>query len=109
MVDTAMRCRITRMAIQAVGRVTAQGDGVNHFLSRAVMTGGTGAGPVGGHVMLGAVNLAPSRHHVTNAAGRPAGQVSGSQFYSMAVAIMDCIPRGSMAGGAIGRRRVTGG
>ena len=72
MVDTAVCHRLVGMTIETGGRRTSS-DHVDDRLRRAVMTGGAGAGPVGGHVMLGAVNLAPGRHDVTNAAGRPAG------------------------------------
>jgi hypothetical protein len=78
MVDTAVRRRITRMAIQAVGRVGTQGDGVNDLLSRAVMTGFTGTGPVGGNIVFSAINLRPVRHSMTAATGRPARQISNS-------------------------------
>ena len=59
------------MAIQTVGGVGAQSDGVNDFLSRAVMTGGAGTGPVGGDVMLDALDLSPVRHHMAVATERP--------------------------------------
>lgn len=106
MVGAAVRRRIGRMAIQAVGWVGAQGDRIDHFLTRAVMAGFTGAGPVGGDVMLGAVNLAPGRHDVTAATGCPAGLVSGSQFNSMTVTVMERIPGVYVAAGAVAGGRL---
>ena len=103
MVDTAVSRRIGRMAIQAVSRVGAGRDGGDDFSPGAVVTGFTGAGPVGGDVVLGAVDLAPGRHDMTNAAGCPAGLVSGSQCNSMAVTVMDCIPGVCVAAGAVAR------
>ena len=56
------------MTRQTVGWVGGQRDGVNHLLPRAVMTGGTGTGPVGDNIML-RVNFGPVRHGMTAAAG----------------------------------------
>jgi len=70
------------------------------------MTGGAGAGAVGGHVMLGVVNFAPVRHDVTAAAGRHAGLVAGAQFDSMAMAVVDCIPGVCVAAGAVAGGRL---
>ena len=106
MVGAAVRRRIGRMAIQTVGRINACIYGVNHRLPRAVMAGFTGAGPVGGDVVLGAVNLTPGRHDVTAATGCPAGQVFGSQCNSMAVTVMDRIPGVCVAAGAVAGGRL---
>ena len=74
------------MAIQAVGGIGAQSDGVNDLLSRAVMTGGAGTGPVGGNVMLDALYLNPVRHHMAVAAESPRriiGEVVGTDCHCM--------------------------
>ena len=89
MIDTAVRCRISGMAIQAVGRVGAGRDGGDDFSPRAVVTGFTGAGTVGGHIVLGAVDLAPVRYDMTSPARCSSGQIAGSQFNGMTVAVMD--------------------
>ena len=101
MIDTAVCRRISRMAIQAVGWIGAGRDGGDDFSPGAVVTGFTGARPVGGDVVLGAVDLAPGRHDVTAATGCSAGQVFGPQCNSMAVTIMDRIPGGGMAASAV--------
>ena len=68
---------------QAVGRVGAQSEGVDHLLPRAVVTGGTGAGAVGGDVMLGAINLRPVRHDMADATRRTVRQISCAQCHSV--------------------------
>jgi len=68
MVDTAVGRRPGRVTIQTVGRIGSRSDGVDDLLSRAVMTGGAGSGPVGGNIMFGAFDLSPGRHHMTAAA-----------------------------------------
>ena len=85
MVDTAVRCQfLVRMAVQAVGRVGLQGDGVNDFLSRTVMTSGAGTGAVGVNIVLGTFDFSPVRHNMTVAAElarRIVGEVVGTNFY----------------------------
>ena len=65
------------MTIQTVGRVGSQRYGVNELLPRAVVTGGAGAGSVGGHIVF-SVNCSPVRRGMTAPAGRAARQVSGT-------------------------------
>lgn len=85
MVDAAMRGQIlVRMAIQAMGRVGAQCDGINDFLPRAAVTGGTGSGAVGVDIVLDAFDFRPISHHMTVAAGLPRrsiGEVVGANFH----------------------------
>ena len=83
MVDVAVRRGLVRVAIQAVGRVGARGDGRYDFWSRAVVTGGAGTGPVGGDIMLSALDLRPGRDHMTGAAGNPVRQVTAAQANGM--------------------------
>ena len=87
MVDIAVRGQIlVRMAVQTMGRVGAQGDGINDLLSRAVMTGGTGTDPVGGDIVLDAFDFSPVRHNMTVAAEqarRIIGEVIGADFHRM--------------------------
>ena len=82
MIDAAVHGQVfIRVAVQAVGRVGTQGDGVNHRLPRAVMTGGAGTDAVGVDIVLGTFDLGPVRHHVTVAAGltrRVIGEVVGT-------------------------------
>jgi len=89
MVDTAVSSRFIRMTVQTVGRVGAQGDGIDHLLPRTIMTGFTGTGPVGGYIMFSAINLGPVRHDMTVTAGCAVRQVTGTQRNSMAMVVMD--------------------
>jgi len=79
MVEIAVSRQLGRMAIQTVGGIGSSRDGVDDLLSRAVMTGGAGTGPVGGNIMLGAFDLSPVRHHMTAAAGCAVRKVAGTQ------------------------------
>lgn len=83
MVDTAVGRGLVSMAIQAVGGIGACCDGVHDRLPRTVMTGGAGAGPVGGDIMRGTFDLRPVRHAMAAATGAPVGEVAGSQRNSM--------------------------
>lgn len=87
MVDIAMWGEfLIRMAIQAVGRVGALCDGVNDLLPRAVMTGGAGADPVGGHIVLNANDFRPVRYDMTGAAKNARsikGEIIGADFHRM--------------------------
>jgi len=85
MAVVAMNECIGRVAIEAVGRVGAQGDGVDDLLPAAVMAGGAGAGAVGGDVMGGAFDLAPARHAVAISATGAVGKIAGTQGYDMVV------------------------
>ena len=58
---------LVRVTIQTVGRIGAEDDRVDRFLTRAVVTGVTGTGAVGRNVMLGPFDLGPGRYHVTTA------------------------------------------
>ena len=93
---------------QAVGRVGAQGEGVDHLLPRAVVTGGTGAGAVGVDIVLG-VDFRPVRHGMAAAAGCPAGQVTGAQGHGMPVVGMQRVKGPGMAGRTVARRRLADG
>ena len=55
------------MTRQAVGRVGGQRDGVNDLLPRTVVTGRTGSGAVGCHIVLG-VDFRPVRRYMTSSA-----------------------------------------
>ena len=84
------------MAIQTVGRGGSRGDDVLHLLSRTIVTGRTGTVPIGGDIVLGALDLSPVRHHVTVTAklsGRTVGEVFRTDFYRMT--------RGSMESGTV--------
>ena len=77
---------LVRVAIQTVGRVGLQGDGVDNFLTFAVVAGGTRAGAVDGDVMLDTFNLGPGRNHVTFAAEltrATVGEISGTNSNGM--------------------------
>ena len=88
---------LVRMAIQTVGRVGFQCNGVNNLLSRAVMTGGTGTIPVGRNIMFDAHNLIPVSDNMTDTAeltGRIEGEIIGADFHCMrkrCVVIVDLI------------------
>ena len=68
MVDAAMGQILVGMTIETGGRCACS-DHVDDRLRRAVVTGGTGAGAVGGDVMLGALDQTPVRYIVTVVAG----------------------------------------
>jgi len=70
MVDTAVRHRLVGMTIETRGRRTGS-DHVDDRLRRAVVTGGTGTGAIGGDVMLGALDQTPVRYIVTVVARLP--------------------------------------
>ena len=101
MIDVGMGRRLGRVTIQAVGGVGARCDGVDDLLSRAVVAGSTGAGPVGGDIVRGAFDLSPVRHHMTVAAGGAARKVAASQRNSMRMGCMRCFPASAMTGGAV--------
>ena len=66
MIDTAVHGQLlVRMASQTVGRVGAQGNGIYDLLSRTIMTGGAGTGPVSGNIVLDALNLCPVLYNMT--------------------------------------------
>jgi len=97
----AVRGGPIRVAVQAVGRVGAQGDGVDDLLPGAAMAGGAGAGAVGGDI-VGGVDPGPAGYGgMTGAAGEAAGDVAGTQGHGMAVGGMDRIPAAGMAAGAV--------
>ncbi len=94
------------MAIQAIGRGGTQGEGVDDLLARAVMTGGTGPGPVGRNIVLDVVNLRPVRDHMAVAAGltrRIIGQIVRTDFPGMGKAFIMIGPLGRMAVGTADR------
>ena len=69
-VDTAVSCGLVGMTIET-GGCCACSDHIDNRLCRAVVTGGTGAGAVGGDVMLDALYLSPGRDDMTFAAKLP--------------------------------------
>ena len=74
------------MAIQAVGRIGACGDGANDLRSWTVMTGGAGTRPVRGNIMLDAFDFRPVRRKMTAAAEdarRIKGEVVGTDCHWM--------------------------
>ena len=72
MVDIAVYGQVlVRMTIQAVGRVSGRGDGVDDLLPRTVVAGGAGTVAVGGHVVLGPFDLGPARHCMASATKLP--------------------------------------
>ena len=89
MVNTAVYGQfLVRMASQTVGRVGTCCDGGHDLLSRAVMTGRTGTGPVGGNIMLDTFDLGPGRNHMADAAERTRsveGEVAGAQCNRMSM------------------------
>ena len=106
MVDTTVGRGLVRMTIQAMSRVGAQGYGINDLLSRAVMAGSAGTGPVGGNIMLGAFDFRPVRHNMTFAAKsarRIIGKVTGTQYNRMGMSCVRIIPRIYMTSGAVTR------
>ena len=84
-VDIAMRSQLlVDMAVQTVGRVGAQRDGVNHLLPQAVMTGGAGSGPVGVNIVLDGFDFFPVRHNMTDIAEQARGikgEIIGTDFH----------------------------
>ena len=88
MVGTAVnRQQLVGMAVETNSGIGARADGVNNLLSRAVMTGITGADPVGRNIVLGAFDFSPVRHNMAVAAEdarRLIGKVVEEvQFYGM--------------------------
>ena len=81
-IDAAMSCRLVGMTIETGDR-TARRYNTNDSWCRAVVTGGTGAGAVGGDVMLGAINLRPVRHDMADATRRTVRQISCAQCHSV--------------------------
>jgi len=59
---------LVRVTWHTVGRVCTSRDGADDFFPRAVVTGRTGAGTVGGDVMLDGVDCGPVRYSMTFAA-----------------------------------------
>ena len=87
------------MAIKATCRIGANSNGVNNFLSWAVMTSGAGT------IVL-ALYFYPICHSMTVAAGDAARQVSGSQCNRMCIGRMLCIETTGMAGCTITSTRL---
>ena len=101
MVARAVKRRLGRMTIQAIGRVGACCYSGHNFYSRAVMTGGAGTGSVGGNIMLGTIYFSPVRHNVTIAAGKTTRNVSGIQCNGMCMRCMGGVKTAGVAGGAV--------
>jgi len=105
MVDTAVnRQQLVGVAIQTDGGIGTQSDGIDNFLSRAVMTGGTGTSPVGGNIVRNPFDFRPVRHGMTAAAEDPRrviGKVSGTHLYAMGMGRVNCAPCRGMAGGTV--------
>lgn len=87
----AVRSSVGRMTVEAVGRVGAQGDGINDLLPGAVVAGGAGA-------VRGPFDLSPARHTVAAAAAGPVREIARTQGQGMAV--------GTAMNGRIGRMAV---
>jgi len=79
MVNTAMGRRLIRMTIQTIGGIGTCGYYVYDILSRAVMTGGAGAGPVGSDIVFNSLNFRPVPYNMTGAAGRAVRKVIGAE------------------------------
>ena len=69
-IRTTVSRRLVGMTIETGDRTTRRYN-TNDSWCRAVVTGGTGAGAVGGHVMLGTLNQTPVRYVMTVVAGLP--------------------------------------
>lgn len=116
MINTAVSRCLIRMTIQAVGRISTQGYGVDYLLPRAVVTGGTGTGTIGVDIMLGSFNFSPVSHNMAAAADRTVGEIAGTDYYGMtmrmAVKVIDRMALRAVArqcGRGVGRRVMTGG
>ena len=81
-VNIAVCRRIGRVTDQASGRVSTSSDRGDNFAARAVVTGGTGTGAVGGDVVLSTFNFRPVGNNVTVSA-RSTGRKITTDFYGM--------------------------
>ncbi|MEJ2691306.1 MAG: hypothetical protein P8130_15465 [Deltaproteobacteria bacterium] len=77
-IDTAVTGRFVRMAIKAIGRISAGIYGINDLLARAVVAGRAGTGTIGVYVVLNALDFRPISYDMTAAARLAVGQVSGT-------------------------------
>ena len=92
------------MTRQTVGRVRASCDGVDNFLTRAVVTGGAGTGAVGRNVMFNAVDLGPVGNRVTIATQLTRGvigEIARTFSNRMGVRTVDAVETGRMTGRAV--------
>ena len=97
---------LVRMAIQAMGRVGPESDGVDDLLTRAVMAGRAGPRPVGRNIVLNVVNLRPVRDDMAVAARlsrRIIGQIVRADFPGMRKAFIMIGPLGRVAVGTADR------
>ena len=89
---------------QTVGRIGTGCDGVDDFLTRAVMTGATGAGTVSRNIVGGAFDLGPGGCRVTVATRLTRSverQVARSFSNRMTMAGMQGVEAGGVTGGAV--------
>ena len=89
------------MTIQTIGGVGPSSDSSNNLCSRAVVTGRTGTGAVGGDVVLGALNFSPVGDHVTAATGCAVGKIAGTQCNSVRMSCMAATEPAGVTSGTV--------
>ena len=86
---------------QTVGRIGTGGDGVDDFLTRAVMTGRTGSGPVGDDIVQAPFNFCPGARCMTVAAEltrRIKGEIASALDNGVSMGTVERIKTGTMTG-----------
>ena len=89
---------------QTVSRIGTGCNGVDDFLTRAVMTGRTGPGAVGGNIVHATFDLRPGGNRMTVATWLTRcieGEIAGTLGNGMTMGRVECIKTGGVTAGAI--------